>query len=585
MSGPANASARPDPRGGAVALSWTNPMLPGFKGTQVLRQERDYPVVPDDVRTSNNVVLDDTTTPAGGRGRFLDAGLKCETTYYYAIVPYDAGFRPSPAFVSVMTTTPYQSAAHLYRSLPEIYRAHDTELPAPSSVPDPDDARKGQLLRFIEMFGPTFDLLRSYASGTRSFRDVDNIDGALLPLLAQWVGWQTNFATPLAVQRNEVKFAPRWYGTTGTAQSLLASINRLVSWNVQIKEFAHNIVLSNRPEELTIREQQRVNGQWQSAASISLDVAYEGRPSVLLLRDGRIALFYHARQSAAGQALDRWHLACKICDRDGWLPAVPLTRGETIDRCPAAVQRSDGSVLLFWGGIDPQAGGRPLPQLRMRALSIGRQALNARSQSANAAPFAFADGDTFRITIGTLERPITLRREQFANIAQATAAETATVLDRELPDVDVIATADNRIAFAAHVTGAASVLAFPPSPAGTKLGMPAGAAGGADALPARLAGTRAEPFALADDDTLVIAIDGDIPRTVTFKAAQTGAAQVAAAINAVLPAAATRAGRAHSTDVAASGRLVAGVGRREPILRGAQAWVRRAPAGRRSGGG
>jgi hypothetical protein len=43
------------------------------------------------------------------------------------------------------------------------------------------------------------------------------------------------------------------------------------------------------------------------------------------------------------------------------------------------------------------------------------------------------------------------------------------------------------------------------------------------------------PFALADGDTLVVTLDGDIPRPVAFKASQTTAAQVADAINQVFP--------------------------------------------------
>jgi hypothetical protein len=271
-------------------------------------------------------------------------------------------------------------------------------------------------------------------------------------------------------------------------------------------------------------------------ASVSLDVAFEGKPSALLAADGRPWIFYHVRQGASGNAPDRWHMWCKICDRGDWLPACRLTSDTTVNKYPAAVQRGNGSVLLFWSSADPNAQGRPIPGLRMQVLSAGRPALNARVQGTNPGPFAFdGDSDTFKMTIGTLQVPdVPLRREQFANIAQATAAETAAALDRELPDVDVTATAAG-ISFASRTSGAASLLAFPNSTVGTKLGVSGTPAAGADAVSAQLTSTRAEPFALADNDALVVTLDGDIPRTITFAAAQTSAAQVAAAINQVLP--------------------------------------------------
>src|SRR5262249_10793158 len=66
-------------------------------------------------------------------------------------------------------------------------------------------------------------------------------------------------------------------------------------------------------------------------------------------------------------------------------------------------------------------------------------------------------------------------------------------------------------------------------------------AAGADALQAQVTGSRAEPFAPTNGDTLVITVDGDTPRTITFTAAQTSADQIAAAINQVLPGVASSA--------------------------------------------
>jgi hypothetical protein len=547
MIQPTNVAADPDPRGGSMALSWTNPILPGFAGTQILRSELDFPVVSSNVRNNQNVILDEpssSTASAGGAQQFLDTNLKSETTYYYAIVAYDAAFRPYPAFISAMTTAPYQTAAYLYRNIPGVYQGYDTSLPPPSPGLDPSDAGKGQLLRLIEMFGPQFDMIRSFASGMKSFFSANEIDGTLLPLLAQWIGWSTNYRAAIAVQRNEVRFAPYYYATTGLTANLRASINRLVTWDAQVKEFAHNIFLSNRPEELSTHEQQRQGGLWQPATSVSLDVAYDGRASAVLGADGRLWLFLHVRQGGPGQTPDQWHLWYKICDRGEWLSARHLTGDAKVNKYPCAIQAASGSIWLFWSSADPDAPGRPMPRLRLQLLSAGRPALNARAQGANAGPFAFGDGDTFLIAIGSLQRTVTLRAEQFFSIAQATAVETAAVLDRELPGVNVTATADDKVQFVSQASSAAAQLAFPNSAVGSKLGVPVPGqiASGADAVGAQITGTRAEPFALADGDVLVITVDGDVPRPVTFKAAQTGAADIVAAINQVLPGVAAPAG-------------------------------------------
>lgn len=538
MIQPTNVTADPDPRGGRVVLSWTSPILPGFAGTQILRRELDFPVVSADVRNNKNVIRDDPGSPtaaAGSTRQFVDTGLKSETTYYYAIVAYDAAFRPYPAFISAMTTAPYRTAAYLYRNIPGVYQGYDTNLPPPSPALDPGDASKGQLLRLIEMFGLQFDMIRSFTGGMRSFFSASEIDGTLLPLLADWIGWQTNYAASIAVQRDEVRFAPYFYATTGLAANLRATINRLTTWDAQVKEFAHNIFRSNQPEELSIHEQQRQGGQWQPATSVSLDVAYDGRASALLGADGRPWVFHHARQGGPGETPDRWHVWYKICDRGDWLAGRRVTSDATVNKYPCAVQRASGGIWLFWSSVDPDTPGRPMPRLRLQQLSAGRPALNARAQGTNAGPFAFVDGDTLNVTIGGLQRTVTLRPEQFFTVGQATAVETAAILDRELPGVNVTATADGKVQFATQSSGAAAHLAFPNSAVGTKLGLAGPTAAGADAMPAQIVGSRAEPFALADGDTLMITVDGDVPRSVRFTASQANAADVAAAINGVFP--------------------------------------------------
>ncbi|MEJ2722165.1 MAG: phage tail protein, partial [bacterium] len=195
---------------------------------------------------------------AGESARFSDSGLKPETVYYYAVIAKDsASPQDEPVFVSAMATAAYETAEQLYRRLPALYQRHDTVLPPAAPTLDPTDRDKGQLRRLMELFGLPLDLLRSFAAGMRDFNDVNRIDGELLRLLAQWIGWKNDFTLPLAKQRNEINYAPHYYRTTGTVANLRATINRLTTWDTQFKEFMHNVFRSNNPEALTLRQTRR----------------------------------------------------------------------------------------------------------------------------------------------------------------------------------------------------------------------------------------------------------------------------------------------------------------------------------------
>jgi hypothetical protein len=84
--------------------------------------------------------------------------------HHYAVVARDNSAQLFPAYITAMATSSYLSGAYLYRNLPEIYRTFDTSvLPDTVSI-DPADRNKGQLQRFVEMFGLQFDVLRSFAA-------------------------------------------------------------------------------------------------------------------------------------------------------------------------------------------------------------------------------------------------------------------------------------------------------------------------------------------------------------------------------------------------------------------------------------
>ena len=554
----AGLTAEPDAGGGKILLSWTNPPDATFSSIKILRRESTLPLVPEDFGSSYEV-FNDLAPQKGAPESYVDSGppgssLRGETTYYYAVVAIDSTSNPFPSFISAMATAPYQTGAYLYGNLPGIYQTYDTTLPTVGATADPADQNKGQLLRFLEMFGLQFDVLRSFSGGARNFFDVDKIDGNLLPLLAQWIGWQSDFTLPFSKQRNEISYAPSFYRTTGVPANLRAMVNRVSTWDAHIKEFAHNIFRSSEPEQLALYTMRRKAAVWQPEELVTLDIGHEGKASVLLARDG-LRIFYHTRQDVPFGKINprpRWQILYKNHNPDGWLPAHALTSGDSINRYPAAIARSDGTTWLFWADYEPLIG-RLTPKLSLQVLMTGRGALRARVQGSSPGPFALVDGDQFQLVITSggpsFTRTVTARAEDFANMAQATGEEVVALFNRELPFVDASLTVDNFIALESQASGSTTSLQVLPSILATKLGFTAPTTvTGTDAQPATLSGSLAEPFALSSGDQLSFLRDGDVVRTVQFESTSflnIGAAtaqEVVSVINAVAPGAASAVG-------------------------------------------
>jgi tail protein P2 I len=555
--------AESNSRGGRIDLSWINPAaaeFPGFKGVRILRRESTQPETAIQGGQSApvapaQIVFDSGSAAPGASGAFSDQGLNGETVYYYAAVAYSATQVSPPAFASALATTPYQTADELYRELPGFYRQFDTVTPPDVPGLDPAAVEKGQLRRAAEMFGEQFDLLRSYARAMRDFQQIDRIDGALLPLLAEWIGWQNDFTLNHAKQRNEISYAPHFHRTTGIAANLRATINRLTTCDAQVKEFVHNIFLTNAPEQLIIKERERIGAIWQAERLVTTDIAYEGRPAATRSSDGRLWLFYHARQSAVKPATDpgktvtenQWHLWFKTFDQTGWLPAQRLTFDGKINKYPAAFQKKDGNFWLFFSSYEEADGGLS-SRIKLHLVSAGRPAQPPRVSGALGGPFNFTDGDQLILTIttaaGSIARTVTLRQENFNNLAQAPAPEIAAFLDRELPGVRVAAEENGAISITSLTTGAASKLIVQVSPVATRLGLVSGTeltVVGSDAASAQLIGDQIAPFALASGDRLNIQLDDRLTKTITFDGAffaniaQATADEVVAVINRALP--------------------------------------------------
>lgn len=289
-----------------------------------------------------------------------DEGLRAEVVYYYAFFPYK---KDSTALtgriyiydhknrVSAMATGPYDFAGQMHRMLPTVYHRYDTVLPPEKSrgKVSEEDMKRGQLRRFLDLPGSQLDQLYSFAAAALDFQNIHRVDGKLLPLLAQWIGWDTDYNLELAAQRIELGNAPAMYQTTGTIPNIEAAVVKCISgWKTGTKEFVHNIFLSNRPEQLNLWLCRRnsESQKWEEPDDVfSLDFAYEGRPAAARDAGGTLWLFYHTRRN------DRWDIWYKTYERLEWAPSRPFTGSGNIDKYPNAALQGQ-TLWVFWSSYN-----------------------------------------------------------------------------------------------------------------------------------------------------------------------------------------------------------------------------------------
>ncbi len=311
--------AIPHPNGNRIDLSWEFPEDAACVKVRVLRHPERYPQIDEH---SLLVVEDDNLRSVSDT-----ESLKAGQVYYYAIITKlpDGPYSLEPANrIAAMATGPFDMAGQMYDLLPGIYKRYDaSSLPQPEQYPTLSEAdrQRGQLRRFLSLPGGQLDQLYSFAQAALLLHEPERVDGRLLPLLAEWIGWRTDYRQDFQVQRNEVRRAPYIQETIGTLPNVEATVKRLIQWDCRAKEFVNNIFVTNQPERLNLWVM-RLNGQTapSPAELLSLDFAYEGRPSAIVSNDKSNTLywlFYHSPLSSGVESSTPlppqggWTILCK----------------------------------------------------------------------------------------------------------------------------------------------------------------------------------------------------------------------------------------------------------------------------------
>ncbi len=410
-----NIDAKPHPYGNRIDLSWENPEPDVYRWVRIVRREGSYPVSYEDgqnvgeadaflfasdvttaadldngalsldlARSFSNVGIflatdavvkvekaskkwlvtyennkyvlkkDGSTVFAYNRKGFaVDEDLKSEHVYYYCLFP----FKKNPVEyitdlshrIAATATGPYDAAGQMYDLLPRIYHRYDT---VTSNRILEGDREKGELRRFLDIPGSQLDQLYSLAKTLLHVHNIDRTDGRLLPLLAQWIGWKTDYRNEIEEQRNEIREAPFIYKTTGLISNVEAAVKRISGWESRTKEFVHNVFLTNYPERLNFWATEAVSDAWSEPVEpFSLDFAHEGRASGVQEEAGRIWLFYHTyrdrlfqRDGSYRRVSNIWY---KTYDETGWSPSAPLTDRVGIDKYPTAAVQGE-NLIVFW---------------------------------------------------------------------------------------------------------------------------------------------------------------------------------------------------------------------------------------------
>jgi hypothetical protein len=270
-----------------------------------------------------------------------DGDLEPGVVYYYRV--FGAGGVPlvEPDRGSALATGVYGAHDLMYRLLPPVYQIEDI---------DPTRVGGGrELYKFLAAFGLGVDHFRGQVDGIASRHDLAAARADLLPHLARMIGWLPDLTVSENMQRQDIRFAPELFGGLGTLRNAPALINRVTGWPSRVKEFVHNVLLTNAPEDVRIWEIWEITrgaGGWTTPAPFSLTTSMDGGPVAMEVagtpwvtwhsdRSGRRELWYQRPgvDAEAGRVMDG-------APDDG--PNL-----EYSDEAPAGVE-DGGDLRLFW---------------------------------------------------------------------------------------------------------------------------------------------------------------------------------------------------------------------------------------------
>lgn len=302
--------------GPQVAAAWEQPPEPErVERIRLVRRFLAFPEGPDD-----GMVLVDGPPEAG---RFTDLDLPACACAYYTVFSLRADTGEwvtlPRARGSIIPVETGYFGARLMALLPELYLIADKKLErggtgklALERQQDPasgewfnldEDGRtaKGQLARFLKIFGGELDLARGLIDCLPRQQDVDETCARNLPHIAALVGLELNRELSIPQQREEIKRQVEVYRLKGTAAAIGAKARSVTGFPVGVDDWCDNILIANHED----RRVADLSAPWRSRAGLPDDpTAYviDGSPGGLYSW-GRFGVFF---QIPCEECLPRW---------------------------------------------------------------------------------------------------------------------------------------------------------------------------------------------------------------------------------------------------------------------------------------
>lgn len=253
----------------------------------------------------SEITIDEIMSPDTGdwtrNFNLVDKALQPETIYYYRLY-----LKQGLGFVSTeyqwttesVATKDYQFSDKIYALLPGMHRYYDE--------PEIEQKGRGQLRRYLSVAGASLDHNRSMLGVARDRHNTHAVYSKALPNLAHMIGWLPDLTSDSYLLRKDIADAPNIYRTVGTLTNLRSVVNRVTQWNCEIKEFVHNIFLTNAVEPIRLWEiwsQQHDGIQWSApqllTESNSVKDSIDGHPHVVDDTAATTWLFFHSDRNGA----------------------------------------------------------------------------------------------------------------------------------------------------------------------------------------------------------------------------------------------------------------------------------------------
>ena len=205
------------PAGNRIDLTWSIPIPSSFRACASCVAKARIRPRRSRLAQRQGIVVADTnpTSPDEGKVevgedglyRATDTNLQGETVYYYALFPYAGDSDPVYQRSRHNRVTGYGYGS-VCDGRTDGRPAADTLPPLRYGPPQADavakpTATRGNCAAFSDCPVASSTNSYSFARAMLDLHNLDKVDGALLPLLAQWIGWQTDFRLDIAAQRRK----------------------------------------------------------------------------------------------------------------------------------------------------------------------------------------------------------------------------------------------------------------------------------------------------------------------------------------------------------------------------------------------